>query len=330
MTLRHGGLATRLSECVVPAGRSGFDRAYLLLNRLRPTRHVSDRRRRRSVLWRPSAAPSAGWLDHGESVARYYTQKTLMKLAGKSRLYCAKPECGEYLLAPESPFDPEALLTNIAHIEGSSDDGPRPNPVLTPQQRDDYENLVLLCPTHHTMVDKQDSTYTVEELRRWKDDLEAFVDESLSRQMKSISFSEMQTACDAIIADNSLPSTPLRAVPPSRKMEFNDLHASETLIRSGLMQESQVISFIQQISQLIPDFPTRLRQGFVVEYERLRGIGLNGDDLFTAMFAFAGAAANRSGTKPAERFLVDAAALAVLAHLFHICDVFEVPPDVDA
>ena len=53
----------------------------------------------------------------------------------------------------------------MAHIRGFSPNGPRHDPTLTAAQIDAAENIILLCPNDHTIVDAQDSTYTVEELR---------------------------------------------------------------------------------------------------------------------------------------------------------------------
>src|SRR5215475_5633875 len=39
---------------------------------------------------------------------------------------------------------------------------------LTPEQRDHYSNLILLCKTHHKQIDDQPAHYTVERLREIK------------------------------------------------------------------------------------------------------------------------------------------------------------------
>ncbi|NQW17226.1 MAG: hypothetical protein HQ478_07035 [Chloroflexi bacterium] len=40
---------------------------------------------------------------------------------------------------------------------------------------DSYENAVLLCPTHHTLVDKAPSTHPVELMQAWKRAVEEYV-----------------------------------------------------------------------------------------------------------------------------------------------------------
>jgi hypothetical protein len=42
-----------------------------------------------------------------------------------------------------------------------------------PSQRNAYDNLILLCPTHHAVIDDDDQTYTVERIHKMKSDHEA-------------------------------------------------------------------------------------------------------------------------------------------------------------
>lgn len=52
-----------------------------------------------------------------------------------------------------------------AHIRSPKPDGPRYDPEYPPEKLDGYENLILLCPTHHTMVDANSgANYSVKQL----------------------------------------------------------------------------------------------------------------------------------------------------------------------
>lgn len=54
-----------------------------------------------------------------------------------------------------------------AHIRSRRPDGPRHDPSYPTAELDEYENLILLCPTHHTMVDANGGAgYSVEQLDR--------------------------------------------------------------------------------------------------------------------------------------------------------------------
>jgi hypothetical protein len=68
-------------------------------------------------------------------------------------------------------------LGEMAHIVGQSQNGPRGNHELT--DRDTYDNLILLCPTHHVEIDKNHAAWPIKRLRTIKADHEAWVSEQL-------------------------------------------------------------------------------------------------------------------------------------------------------
>lgn len=72
-------------------------------------------------------------------------------------------------LFPEAPSRKRSIpVAERAHIVAHSDDGPRADPALTDAERSHPENLVLLCPTCHTKVDKAPDAYPTALLRRLK------------------------------------------------------------------------------------------------------------------------------------------------------------------
>jgi len=52
----------------------------------------------------------------------------------------------------------------MAHIRGKSPDPNRYNKDQDSEEWDDYQKLILLCPNHHTEIDKpeNENTYSVE------------------------------------------------------------------------------------------------------------------------------------------------------------------------
>jgi hypothetical protein len=86
-------------------------------------------------------------------------------LWARSGGFCAI--CKGLLTEDATDLDPAVVTGMEAHIVSDKPDGPRYRP-LEPDQVDDPENLILLCPTHHAIVDKQDSHYTEDQLRRIK------------------------------------------------------------------------------------------------------------------------------------------------------------------
>jgi hypothetical protein len=61
-----------------------------------------------------------------------------------------------------------SVVGEICHITASSPNGPRFAPALTEEERDAFANLLLLCPTHHKLVDDDVVCYTPDLLRDFK------------------------------------------------------------------------------------------------------------------------------------------------------------------
>jgi CBASS immunity sensor of nucleotide second messenger signals len=64
-------------------------------------------------------------------------------------------------------------------MHSHSDSGPRAAPALSPKQRNDYANLILLCKNCHARLDGQKNTNTIEVVRQFKQNHEAWVRASL-------------------------------------------------------------------------------------------------------------------------------------------------------
>jgi hypothetical protein len=56
----------------------------------------------------------------------------------------------------------------VAHIVAHSDSGPRGDPSYTAEQRNEYSNLILLCGSHHVLVDRDPETFDADSLRAMK------------------------------------------------------------------------------------------------------------------------------------------------------------------
>lgn len=57
-----------------------------------------------------------------------------------------------------------------------------------PKERNSYTNLILLCPTCHTIVDKDEAKYTVERLRAIKSAHENKVSEAIRSSALAVTF----------------------------------------------------------------------------------------------------------------------------------------------
>ncbi|MGB1253537.1 MAG: HNH endonuclease signature motif containing protein, partial [Candidatus Promineifilaceae bacterium] len=106
---------------------------------------------------------------------RTYTTRDTKLLWGRSGGKCAYPNCRQSLVE----IGPNVLLGEIAHIVAASPNGPRGDASYPQDRLNAYENLILLCPTHHRKIDDQNYIETADELRNWKNAHEAWVDQKL-------------------------------------------------------------------------------------------------------------------------------------------------------
>lgn len=87
-------------------------------------------------------------------------------LWGKSGNQCAI--CGIGLTEVSSSINTPYILGEQAHIVGESENAPRGRSMLSVDERNSYSNLILLCPNHHTVIDKNENDYSVEYLHEIK------------------------------------------------------------------------------------------------------------------------------------------------------------------
>lgn len=80
---------------------------------------------------------------------------------------CAFPGCGQPLVVEVDGST--TIVGEFAHIVGRSVQGPRGHLDVDPEDRERPENYLLLCPTHHTLIDKTPLTYSVPVLRAMKE-----------------------------------------------------------------------------------------------------------------------------------------------------------------
>jgi hypothetical protein len=122
--------------------------------------------------------------DYGEDIHRLPRAGTLAigyrvvrTLWTRARNQCAFPSCPQTLT--EDAVDAttgEAFVSVVgeqAHIRSPKRDGPRHDPSYPTQKLDSYENLILLCPTHHKLIDdEKGASYTVADLQKMRRDHE--------------------------------------------------------------------------------------------------------------------------------------------------------------
>lgn len=95
------------------------------------------------------------------------SDRTKRLLWSSSAGYCQNPGCHNYFFV----FFKDGSISSLeelAHVIGRHEKGPRGISYLDTTERDAYENIILLCPTCHTLIDKNPLQFSVEMLHDWK------------------------------------------------------------------------------------------------------------------------------------------------------------------
>jgi hypothetical protein len=106
--------------------------------------------------------------------------KDVKLLWGRSANRCAI--CKQELSHDPAHATSAIPLGEQAHIVAEEPNGPRGKSILTIEERNAYSNLVLLCPTDHTLIDKVEADFPIEKLHQLKSEHELWVREKLSTE----------------------------------------------------------------------------------------------------------------------------------------------------
>lgn len=243
---------------------------------------------------------------------RHLSQETIKVLWGISGSRCAK--CRTNIILERDGKDPSPIA-QMAHIEGLNPNSARYNPDMTDEQRNSIENLILLCPTCHTTIDKDPQQYTVSRLKEIKKDHEEWIDEQLTSSLPQVTFAELEVITKYLVSTPIHQSKEnLTVVPPGEKIKKNNLSDEvANLITRGMIGVGQVKEYLNK--NLDPEFSERLKNGFVEKYIELKKQNLSGNEIFFDMLRFA--------SSSSSDFSKQAAALTVLTYYFELCEVFE-------
>lgn len=91
---------------------------------------------------------------------------TKLRLYADSAGHCNRPQCHRYLFSDGDKSDYN--IGEMAHIIAASEKGPRADTKVDAEAKAEYNNLILLCPSCHTEIDKAPESFSVELILEWK------------------------------------------------------------------------------------------------------------------------------------------------------------------
>lgn len=240
---------------------------------------------------------------------------TKLILAFRSGGVCAFPGCGKPLTY-DAKVGADTFIGEAAHICGEKPGAARYDASLSIEEINSAQNLIYLCANHHTLIDKIEADWPTPSLLQIKNDHEMQVRRTMEETFPDVAFPELQNAVSWVISQSPSPVGSFDLISPDNKIIKNNLkNGSRHIIAAGLSSRSTVAQYVESETQLDPDFPERLKAGFLEEYYSLRKKGHRGDELFELLCAFAQRGLKRQPDKTAG--------IAILVYLFEMCDVFE-------
>lgn len=227
---------------------------------------------------------------------------------------CGNPDC-RTLLACEAQW-----IGEIAHISGERPGSERYDPTLTDAQRGYANNLIALCPTCHTRVDKRAAAeeFPAQRLLQWKRDRAVEQRRSAGSRIRSVQRAELVFVIRAITSHRFVATCDvedLTLLSPDRKLEYNGLSDSvRDAVTAALSRQPEMERAFQHLEYMDAGVRTAAASEITRAYEELSATS-EGDRLFWAVVDWA-----RQGDWKDD---AHAAALVVVAYYFERCDIFE-------
>ena len=228
--------------------------------------------------------------------------------------HCALPDCKRDLFH-QTDEQAEINISEIAHIIGFSKNGPRADKNLSDSEKNSEKNLMMICATCHKIIDAAPQKYTVDVLRKIKQEHEEEIQNQMKENIQHVSFPELNDLLEYLASDVSQIQNEYVLIKPDEKIKKNNLSEQiSELIIHGMIGSKQVSLYLEQHPNLQQG--NKISKRFVNEYERLRDVEkIKDDELFYQLYNFASLYSNKNKKTRAG--------LSVLTYLFEKCEVFE-------
>ncbi len=220
---------------------------------------------------------------------RNYTEKTIKRLFALSGNQCAFPNCSVKLVNTKNALD-----SNICHIEAASVGGERYNPLMTDEERADYENLILLCRQHHDETNDIE-TYSVNVLKEIKRNHESiFLQQKINNNPSMLK--NAINAISELSLDNYNETESLNVFDPKNKLKYNKIKRNFAIIEeykvfhkliNTLYDELELQGSIKKEKLLlnIKQIYTKIKGNYVLDSDTpLEIIQENSDNIFDDVY----------------------------------------------
>jgi hypothetical protein len=174
----------------------------------------------------------------------------IKKLWGLSAGHCNFPGCGIDCI-PFLKNEDIVVIGEMAHIIARKAGGPRGE--KGKEEDNTYDNLILLCPTHHTLIDKASENYSIDEIKEWKNQYEKKVADALLAPKYSNKKSMFDDIAKILIKNKAIwiqfgpESDEAKSNPYSNLYNVWSLRKIDTVIPNN----KRIINFIKENEELL-------------------------------------------------------------------------------
>lgn len=169
------------------------------------------------------------------------TKKSIKLLWANAAGRCSFTDCNKRLTVEQAAASAPYTLGQMAHIKGEKEKSNRHDKTQTPQQRDDYKNLILLCPNHHTLIDKPENEkiYSPRILTEMKLEHEARISQIFDTQNIS-NLDKLKNEISIYLAENH-----------QVWLQYGPL--SESARKNPHSEEIYAVWFFERLSTIVPN-----------------------------------------------------------------------------
>jgi len=176
------------------------------------------------------------------------SQKIQNRLFALSGNKCAFPDCNEEITNSKD----DKNISAICHIEALNLGWARYNPSSDDNYRNSFENLILLCPTHHKIIDDLPDKYTVEVLRNMKRVHES---KMLNTEVLQKNTSALNTIINIIgrhILEIMQNTETLNAPNIDKKLSYNNVVGYKPIIQEYSIYQGKLNQIYEEIEEQAP------------------------------------------------------------------------------
>ena len=202
--------------------------------------------------------------------SRSYKRSTVRKLDTLSGNQCYASDCNNQLIAK----DETTIISDIAHIEAASVGGPRFNPDMNDDERRHFNNLILLCPACHKIIDNKENEaeYPVALLHEWKKNHESrWQQERLTKASSLLRLAINKIAEMNFEEDVTLPKSKIPVFSIDEKIRHNAIKRNKVLIEEYRIYQSKVETLYTEIEKQGSFKKDKLLRNIKTIYLKIKG-----------------------------------------------------------